>query len=229
VEQLANRAGVVSVRSGTLRVRVGSQVFNVDPMQCEVQTRLPRGTEVEIIGRQGDWLKIVPPAGVYAYVGDRHVARISDDIAARLRAAHSPASQPGGPPSSAPAIHTKAERPRATAEPDPNSEWGQRLLLAEAAIQVEARKPVLEQSWTEAMASLRPIADQQRDPTAARLASAWIGHLQERIADQAALRAAHELDRQETRVKAQTARELERLQQARQKATSRPSRQKPNE
>ena len=219
VEQQSDGTGVVSVRSGTLRVRVGSLVFDVDPMQCEVQTRLPRGTTVRIVGRQDDWLKIVPPEGVYVYVSGRYVARVSDEVAARLGAARSPASQPGGITATASAAGDKQRQ--ATTKPDLSGKWGQRLLLAEAAIEAEARKPVLEQSWTEAIASLRPVAAQREEPAAARLAAAWITRLEERIGDQAALRAARELARREARDKAQTKRELERIRRARQTPTSR--------
>jgi len=222
VEQQSDGTGVVSVRSATLRVRVGSLVFDVDPMQCEVQTRLPRGTTVRIIGRQDDWLKIVPPEGVYMYVSGRHAARVSDEVAARLGAPRSPASQPGGitPTASGPTVEGDKQR-QAAAEPDLSGKWGQRLLLAEAAIEAEARKPVLEQSWTQAIASLRPVAAQRKEPTVARLAAAWITRLEERIGDQAALRAARELARREARDKAQTERELERIHRARQGPTSR--------
>ena len=219
IEQQSDGTGVVSVRSGTLRVRVGSLVFHVDPMQCEVQTRLPRGTTVQIIGRQDDWLKIVPPEGVYVYVSGRYAARVSDEVAARLGAVRSPASQPGGITPAASAAGDKQRQ--ATTKPDLSGRWGQRLLLAEAAIEAEARKPVLEQSWTAAIASLRPVAAQREEPTVARLAAAWITRLEERIGDQVALRAARELARREVRNKAQTQRELERIQRARQKPTSR--------
>jgi hypothetical protein len=224
VEQQQDGTGVVSVRSGTLRVRVGSLVFNVDPMQCEVQTRLPRGARVRIIGRQDDWLKIVPPEGVYMHVSERYVARISDDVAARLGADRSVASQPSRTPPAASAPGVAGEKPRpAAVEPNLGGKWAQHLVLVEAAIEAEARKPVLEQSWTAAIASLRPVAAQREEPAVARLAGAWITRLEERIAGQVALRAARELARREVRNKAQTQRELERIQRARQQPTSRPA------
>jgi hypothetical protein len=224
VEQQSDGTGVVSVRSGTLRVRVGSLVFDTDPLQCEVQTRLPRGTTVRIVGRQDDWLKIVPPEGVYMYVSGRYAKRVGDEVAARLGAPGSPASQPGGitPATSRPTAEGEKQR-QADGAPDLSGRWGQRLVLVEAAIEAEARKPVQEQSWTAAIASLRPVAAQREEPTVARLAAAWITRLEQRIVDQGASRAARELARREARNKAQTQRELERIQRAQQNPTSRPT------
>jgi hypothetical protein len=64
VDRRGPSAGIVSVRSGTLRVRVGSLVRDVDPLQAEVQTLLERGAAVQIVAEQGPWLRIVPAPGV---------------------------------------------------------------------------------------------------------------------------------------------------------------------
>ena len=76
--------GIVSVRSGTLRVRVGSLVRELDPLQSEVQVVLERGAAVRIVGEQGEWLRIAPPPGVCVYVSGEQVVMIGEDVAKRL-------------------------------------------------------------------------------------------------------------------------------------------------
>ncbi len=85
VERSGPDRGVVRLRSGNLRVRAGSTVFAYDPLNCPVQKLLPDGAEVHIVGEQDGWLRITPPEGVFVYITDRYVQRISADEAARLR------------------------------------------------------------------------------------------------------------------------------------------------
>jgi hypothetical protein len=217
VDQLSPGQGVVSVRSGQLRVRVGSLVTNVDPARSEVQIRLERGTAVRILGRDGTWLKIAPPEGVYLYVLDEFVDRISPEVAAQLRA-EAAAKRIGS--AAAPATRPVESQP--VAAPDLSGAWGQRLVLVEAAIDAEARKPAMEQSWTAALAQLRPIVEQREEPMVSRLAREWITRLQQRIADLEALKAAQAIGQRDTRARTQFEREMEHLQRARQPA-SRPA------
>lgn len=211
VDRRGPTEGVVSVREGTLRVRVGSRVHDLDPWQSEVQARLEAGARVRIVGEQGDWLKIEPPPGVRLYVSAEHVAPIDDETAARLRAAESATSRPaeqGGPPP-APMV----------VEPDLRGPWGQRLVMVEAAIAAESERLPAEQQWDGILARLRPIAEQREEPAVARLASAWMTQLQQRQAELAALREADEVVRRLARDQAQHERELERIARARQAAT----------
>ena len=71
IQRTSPERGIVKVDT-TLRVRVGSDIQPLDPLLAEVQTRLKRDAEVQIIGQLGDeWLKIVPPEGVYVYISDQ--------------------------------------------------------------------------------------------------------------------------------------------------------------
>lgn len=217
VDRRGPTEGIVSVRSGTLRVRVGSLVEQVDPSQCEAHARLERGQSVRIIGEQGDWLKIVPPPGVFVYVSGDHAVPIGDDVAARLRSQVSPGTQPAaGANAAGQAVVTQP-----ASGPDLSGPWGQRLAAVEAAIESEAAKPLSQQSWVEPIERLRPIAAQRQEPTVARLAEAWIGELQRRAAEQEAVQAAEDVLRRAARDQAQQAREMDRIERARQ-ATTRP-------
>ncbi len=76
--------GVVTVSSGALRVRVGSLLYDLDPLRSEVQRLLQPGYRVRIVGRQPGWYRIVPPEGVYLFVHGEHVERISPELAVEL-------------------------------------------------------------------------------------------------------------------------------------------------
>jgi SH3-like domain-containing protein len=85
VKQLGSGRGRVAVEEGsTLRVRVGSTVTKLDVLKSEMQTLLEPGTIVEIIAEEGDWLRIKPPPGVFAYVDGRFVAKVTGSEAAEL-------------------------------------------------------------------------------------------------------------------------------------------------
>lgn len=211
VDRRGPTEGIVSVRSGTLRVRVGSLVQDVDPLQAEVQTLLERGASVQIVGELGDWLKIMPPTGVYVYVAAQHVEPIADQVAAGLRTIHTPASQPAR-------LATATTRPAAEG-PDLTGVWGQRLVAVEAFIEREARKPLAERSWSDALARLEPIATQREEPMVARLAEAWSTQLGQRTAEQEAVRAADEVQARSARVDGQQEREARRIERARRAAT----------
>ncbi len=216
--------GVVSVTSGALRVRVGSLIQDVDPAAADVQTVLERGATVRILGAAGDWLKIAPPAGVYAYAADAYVTRVDAPTAVRLLAEQGVTSRPVRiAATSAPARPVRATSVPTTTAPDLSGPWGQRLVLVEATIEAEAARPTLERSWDALIARLRPITEQHEEPTVARLAVAWIRDLEGRTAAQQALRAAQELEQRGARERALQERELARLEQVRQRAATRPA------
>jgi hypothetical protein len=211
--------GVVKIQSGSLRIRVGSQVVKVDPLKSEVQTRLQNGTQVEIIGEQDDWLKIVPPGGVYMYISADFVERVSDEVAARLKpAVVAPTSRP-----SPAAKLASATEPAKRERPELSGKWGQRLRLVEGAIQSEKRKPLLDQEWTKSLVQLRPIAAQRDEPMVGRLASKWIERLEKAVSNQGALRAARRIAKRDARDRTQFEREQERLAKARAAWSSRPA------
>ena len=209
VDQLDHERGVVSVQSGRLRVRVGSLVQQVDPSRSEVQTLLTRGTPVRVVGRDGDWLRIEPPEGVYVYVSSRLVEKIDAEMAAMLQA--KAADEPV-----VVAATTQPTATRPAAPPNLSGPWGQRLVMVEAAIEAEGRKSPLEQAWKPVMKRLQPIAAQRTEPTVARLAQRWIARLERRQADQAALREARSLVKRDERAQKQFERELTQIHRARQ-------------
>ncbi len=114
IERTGPHTGIVRVDT-TLRVRVGSDIQPRAPLLSEVQTRLTPGSVVEVIGPLGEgWLKIRPPRGVYVYVSEDYVERISDELARELRARSSPTT---GAASTAPATARPATAPAATSRP----------------------------------------------------------------------------------------------------------------
>ena len=60
--QEAKQIGTVTTNGGNLNVRTGAGLDNT------AFTQLPNGTVVDVIGRDGDWVKILLPARVgYVY------------------------------------------------------------------------------------------------------------------------------------------------------------------
>ncbi|MEW6250676.1 MAG: SH3 domain-containing protein [Planctomycetota bacterium] len=204
--------GVVEIRSGTLRVRVGSTVRELDPVQSEVQALLERGARVQIVGEQGEWLKIAPPAGVHVYISGDVVETLSDELAGHLVALRkaadgSPAgvARAGAPPATGP-----APSPR-QAGPDLSGRWGERLVEVEKLIAAEDAKPLGEQRWAEAIARLRPIAEQREELLVAQLALGWIAQLEQRVADQRLVREGHAILARTERDQGRHEREMQRI------------------
>jgi len=216
IERVGGDRGIVNVDT-TLRVRVGSDVQPRDPMRSEVQTRLENGTEVQVIGAlDEDWLRIVPPDGVYVYISGDYVEQVGPEVAERLRAAKPPsASRPSVVTASRPTLPGLAEATTRPAEqPDLTGRWGKRLGWVLPAIENEERKPLVEQSWDGVLGHLQPIAAQREEPQVAKLAAAWIEKIERRTEEQAVARAARDVARQAERGKIRHARELEELRQA---------------
>jgi len=217
VDRRGPTEGVVSTRSGALRVRVGSLVYEVDPKQSEVQTLLPSGSSVRILGEQGAWLKIAAPPGVFLYVYADHVQPIGDQEAARLRMVTGATIRPGSAPADE-AVVAASTRP--APEPDLSGRWGQRLLLVETQIEAEGRRPLVDQSWTEIIGRLKPIASQREEPMVARLADAWIAQLERRMVEQEAVRQAEVAMARAARDQLLYQREMERIERARRPASN---------
>lgn len=213
VDRRSPTEGIVSVRSGRLRVRVGSLLSTLDPERSEVQALLELGTRVQIVGEQGAWLKIAAPEGVYLYVQDTRVEPIAPD--ARPAPAGNQVEAASRPVQPAPAT-APAGSPAATLDTsDLGEPWGQRLTAVEGQIAAENRKPLVDQDWSAALAELTPIAQQRSEPAVARLAAAWIAQLEQRVADRELVRTADEVLQRSARDQARYAREQQQLAAAR--------------
>lgn len=178
IDQLSDDRGIVNVDT-TLRIRVGSDVQPRDPMLSEVQARLERGAEVRILGQlDAQWLKIVPPEGVYVYVSGDFVEHVSAEVAARLKAA-----KPTPAPTSAPAVATSQPvEPPGLAGP-----WGRKFSEVSDAIKAEQAKSIENQEWTAIIEQLTPIAKQREEPRVAELATGWTGRIERRMTERDAL------------------------------------------
>jgi hypothetical protein len=224
IERVGPGRGIAKVDT-TLRVRVGSDIQPRDPFSSEVQTRLERDAEVQIVGALDDqWLKIVPPEGVYVYISAEFVERISREVADRLRAAKTSISPPRSvaatPPSTLPTVAEATTQP--AEQPDLTGRWGRQLGQTLVAIATEKRKPEEQQAWEAIVGQLRPIADQRAEPQVARLAAAWIQKIDQHAKKLAAARAAAEAADQARRDKARYARELEEIRRAKDSLKTRP-------
>lgn len=186
VDAGSGNVGTVKIAEGTLRVRAGSSVRDINPVNSDVLARLNAGMQVQILGREGDWLRIAPPADVRLFISDKFVERIGDDQAVLLRKSVRDAA----PAPMAVRPTTGPSTPSATVKPDASSgPWSQRLAALEAQIDAESRKPAGQQNWTEISRELQRIAAQAEDKSAARLAQAWSTAVQQRVSQRDALAA----------------------------------------
>ena len=176
--------GTVQVDT-TLRVRVGSDVQPRDPLLAEVQTLLETGAEVRIVGALDDeWLKIAPPAGVGFYVHQDYAAPIDAAEAQRLMAQQPAHPAPPAALAGAAEVEQTTETPTSP-PPDPSTDdagrWEQRMAAALEAIKAEEQKPAHEQNWEGYLPPLKRIAAQEEDADTARLASAWVARIEQRM------------------------------------------------
>ncbi|MBK9118598.1 MAG: SH3 domain-containing protein [Phycisphaerales bacterium] len=208
--------GLVSIQTGTLRVRAGSLVQRGDPVTLDVVARLERGERVRILAEDGDWFRITLPDVVRYYVAGTHITVIDADEAQRLL------SQ-GAAVTAAPESDDLPTPPPATAPtptgPDLGGAWGQRLVPIEKAVTTEANKPFAEQQWDELIVRLRPIAAQREEPLVAALAAGWLEQLERRVQQQETARRAEEILRRSDRDQARHEREMARLRAVRAAAT----------
>jgi SH3-like domain-containing protein len=91
------------INRNNVNVRAGSLT---NAMKTTVQTHLDAGAQVEIIGKEEEFLKIKPPAGAYLYVKKDFVTVAHPAVAANPDAANPPPAAPTAqnPPAAAPAI-----------------------------------------------------------------------------------------------------------------------------
>ena len=86
------------VRATELNLRVSPQRKSAD----EVVGSVPRGSEIEILETDGDWLKIVPPPSAFAYVSRDYLNREGDavpaDVARQIALLDDPSRNDGAPP-----------------------------------------------------------------------------------------------------------------------------------
>ena len=231
IERVGVDRGVVRVET-TLRVRVGSDVQPRDPLLSEVQTRLSRGAEVRIVGElDGEWLKIVPPAGVYVYISGDHVERVDADVASRLRASKPPSdSELAGVVATGHETEVLSPPAQATSQPDLSGSFG-RLFEKElpwleqfddraAETQPAGDRTELYLRSSEVVERLRPLAEQREEPQVAQLAAAWIHRIERWRGGRASSQVAREIVRQSDIDKARHARELEGIRRAREELTT---------
>ncbi|HMQ15133.1 MAG TPA: hypothetical protein PKC49_04090 [Phycisphaerae bacterium] len=196
VERQTTTRGVVSLDSGTLRVRVGSRVSARDPLSADVQTLLERGAVVEIVGEQDGWLQIAPPPGVYMYIAADYVERVPDDVVGMLQGAaprvrYSESGGTAGPAERAESGDVPGTQPAVAV--DMSGPHGQKLAALEPRIRAEANRPVLEADWAALLSDLTSLAEQRSEPRVAERAAGWVAQLQQRAQQQAALRRAKEM------------------------------------
>ncbi len=177
VEVDESGVGRVKVEAGKLRVRVGSRVTELDPLKSDVQTWLANGAAVRVLARGGPWLRIEPPEDVALYVSDAYVTELSAEESRGRVSRRGGSTATSGPAGARRGVRMAGE-------------WGRRLDEAEAAIEAELEREVLERDWEGHAARMRELSAQREDAAVARLAAVWVERLEEQAAEQGVLRRA---------------------------------------
>lgn len=175
VEMQGDNRGVVNV-SDSLKVRVGGPMVTIDPLLREIQTMLEPGAVVEVLGREGDWLRIVPPGGVYNYIHADYVAQISESEAQKLAE-----TVPQPVYEDTPAV-VAAPATQPAAAVDSTLPPARQFAELVNRIYAETKKPKSEQRLGPIISALRPLAAQTTDPSVAADAQKWIHELEESAA-----------------------------------------------
>lgn len=200
-----NKTGVVS--GDNVRVRAGSSLPDFAKNKYVVQTKLSRGAEISILGRDPDgYLRIEPPAGVTVWVHSGYVAFLSGSP--------KPASQPvalktnteskSGQPVAPAIVATKKvagsqDATPAPTRPRPSDEWTfqglpetpQRRTVAQLdeVVKAEMKKRVEDRVFTTVITRYEVVAAQTEDEVAGRYASSRIKELSQMSAAIATLKA----------------------------------------
>lgn len=159
VQPDSNNPAVGIVRGQAVRVWAGSPYL--EPMQSSaLQTRLNTGDTVRLLGEQrANYYKIAPPPGAYFYVSTEYTRYIGSVEQIR-------AQQPGGP--------AGAEKPtEATVVPTtvtPETIGLRQYYELIGKIELERKKPLGEQDYTEIKNQLSAIANNPQAGKAARYA-----------------------------------------------------------
>ncbi len=183
VDTADNEAGVVN--GNNVRVRAGS---SLSKNKYTVQTKLSKGAEVTIIGREPDgFLRIAPPAGVTLWISSDYVEPVPDELVKLQRQ--------GDPAGTAENVDTEGagEKPAPGAESassgviraaDAEMEEGSRSPFAgmqatpqreeleqiDADVEDELAKPLLDRRFAQVLERYGTIAEQEEDEVASRYA-----------------------------------------------------------
>lgn len=205
--------GEVAVDSGTLRIRVGSRVREVDPLTAEVQARLENGAPLRILGRSGEWLKVAPPPGVFVYLATDYAERVPDDSVERT-AAGEPLVRYSVPGESAALVRVEPQEPATRPALDMSGPWGRRLTEIERAIDAQAARPIAQRDWPPILEELTAVAEQQAEPQVARRAAAWKRELGHRAEAEKAIVEARQIAERQRRDRQRAVEEMERIRRA---------------
>lgn len=184
-----NKTGVVS--GNNVRVRAGSVLPEFAKNKYVVQTKLSRGAEVSILGRDPDgYLRIKPPKGVTVWVHNGYVAILpgaGKPVNQPVTATPPPKSDVVAGDSSTQEAPKSATEAVATASSKPADEWTfrglpeteQRRTLAriDDLVRAEMEKPVIEREFTTMGSRYEPVAKQTEDEFASRYATARLRQL----------------------------------------------------
>lgn len=190
VDTADDRTGIVN--GNQVRVRAGSALPPFAKLKYVVQTKLAKGTEVTILGRDPDgFLRIKPPVGTSVWVNRGYVEDVPETAAATpptpVAARDSDAAKPEAAAPKIPGLDTPKDAKvavgsqqayRSTLAGLPPTEARDKLEKIEEAARAEVAKPVSQRKFEPLIERYKTVADAEADDSLAqRYARARIGQL----------------------------------------------------
>ncbi len=197
------------VNGNNVRVRAGSVLPEFKQLKYVVQTKLSKGAELTILGRDADgFLRIKPPTGVTVWVNRAYVRFVAERLLS-----------PRSPVGTHPAIVEATSEPETTipdaaelgadigaSEPEDIMELPFRglrespqrrtLVELEGLAHAELERPLAERDFGSLIDRYQPVAMQQQDEFAQRYAAARVQQLTHMAATVEAVRSMQQMDEQ---------------------------------
>jgi hypothetical protein len=202
VESTDGQRGVVNGEN--VRVRAGS---TLNDSKYTVQTMLPKGAEVTVLGRNPDgFLRIAPPEGATVWVSEGFVQRLSDGASAGPTLTDSSTDTP--PDGTDLPIATEQGGDTASPTPPPpgerttsgpfgdleNTEHRHELAALDAATQGELAKPVMQRQLQPLLDRYHAVAVQTEDELAQQYAAVRVKQIADMMALLDTVRGIRDLD-----------------------------------
>ncbi len=165
VESTGSKAGRIT--GSRVNIRAGSPLSS---RNFAVQMQAEKGTEVQIVGQQGQWYKISPPEGAYLWISARYVKGIG--VVAKPEMAQKPVktatSQPARLATTRPTVVVTSQ-PVFGLEAIDYGQFGQfaqQLARLDKRFKQQLGRPLAQQSWDDLLEKYRQIG-QQKGPAMA--------------------------------------------------------------
>jgi SH3-like domain-containing protein len=177
--------GTIGRVTNPLYVRVGSEL---NSLKAKVAMKLDPNQDVNIIGEQDEYFKIVPPQGVYMYVNRQFVDPVRKITAPAPVVEQTPAAAP------TPEVTTPTPAPLEAAAPATQSTGQQAIAVTPTTTPTETQTPEIAIATPATLPATQPTAS--AEPVAPAVPTETDGQMFDRLEDEYAASASQSLEDQ---------------------------------